>query len=103
MIILLTIPACIIAWRRGGWTARLAVAITTAGFLIAGDISWTFLLPLVHSLVVTFRGLPAIVPIALQTFPVPLILLSMTVFYLWLYARWADSGAAIEQLEENQG
>ena len=86
-LLLLTVPACAMLWAKGGRIGRLALLVNTAGFVLTGDISWTVILSLIGKLHLPAIGVGGQVLAAMQVFPVPLILLVMSVFYLWVYAR----------------
>jgi hypothetical protein len=88
-LILLTVPACMLAWNRGGVAGRLALGINVAGFLFVGDLSAATLLGMVRMLPFSHGGIPGRILIMAQVFPVPLSLLGMGIFYLWLYIRWS--------------
>ena len=97
-LILLTVPACLLAWSRGGRAGKLALAVNALAFIIIGDIPWTILLALVQAVPATQGGLSGRLIMMVQVFPVPLMLLAVGIFYLWLYVRWtptlADSAEA---------
>jgi hypothetical protein len=84
-LLLLTLPACNLLVARGGLTGRLAALLTTAGFVFTGDIPLVFLADLtkdVHISIASFGGKVAMV---LVNRPVPLLLLMLGIFYLWVY------------------
>lgn len=83
-LLLLTIPACSLLWSEGGWIARVAIVLNAVGFVLTGDISWTMICTLIEKL-----HLPGGVWTAgaIEAIPVPLLMLAMSVFYLWVYAR----------------
>ena len=87
-LILLTVPACMIAWSRGGLAGRLALGINAVAFVFVGDLPWAILMNLVKSLPFSLGGISGRMSIMIQVFPVPLALLAMGIFYLWLYIRW---------------
>jgi hypothetical protein len=86
-LLLLTVPACAMLWAEGGRTGRLALLVTGAGFMLTGDVSWTMLFHLVSYLHLPAAGSDGWILMAMRVFPVPLILLAMSTFYLWIYAR----------------
>jgi hypothetical protein len=94
-LILLTVPACMLAWRGGGVAGKLALAVNALGFVIVGALPWTILLPLVKVLPVSNDGVSGRLMMMVQIFPVPLILLVMGIFYLWLYVRWTPESVAV--------
>jgi hypothetical protein len=84
---MLTIPACAMLWSEGGLTGRLALLVNGAGLVLIGDLPWAILLVTISHLHLSGTALSRQASIALQVFPIPLILLGMSVFYLWVYAR----------------
>jgi len=89
---MLAVPACAMLWAEGGRTGRLALLVTGAGFMLTGDISWTMIFWFVNHLHLLAAGARGWILTALHVFPAPLILLAMSVFYLWAYARNARAG-----------
>jgi hypothetical protein len=88
-LILLTVPACMLAWNRGGIAGRLALAINALAFVVVGDLPWSILMGIVKRLPFSLGGISGRMSIMIQVFPVPLSLLAMGIFYLWLYIRWS--------------
>ena len=86
-LLLLTIPACVALWKRGGPIGRSAMVLTLAAIVITGDIFWIVFFNLTH-----YSVGPAIQAMALE----PLILLVLGVFYLWAYMRSEAKTAATE-------
>jgi hypothetical protein len=93
-LLLLTVPACAMLWAEGGPIGRLALLLNTAGFVLTGDLTWVVLLGLIHRLHLPATELSQWILIAVQVFPAPLIILSISVFYLWVYARRCSSSAS---------
>jgi hypothetical protein len=99
-LLMLTVPACAMLWSEAGVTARLALLVNGAGLLLIGDLPWAILLVLMSNLHQAGGALSRQLNIAVQMFPIPLILLGMTIFYLWVYARnRLDTGSAIRDQE----
>jgi hypothetical protein len=86
-LLLLAIPACAMLWAEGGSAGKWALALTSAGILLNGDILWAVLIGVINSLHLPANGLSAQLLTAIQVFPSPLILLAMSIFYLWIYLR----------------
>jgi hypothetical protein len=86
-LLLLTVPACAMLWAEGGLTGRLALLVTTAGFVFNGDVTWAILLGTINRLHLPTAGLSGQILMAVQVFPAPLALLATGVFYLWVYVR----------------
>lgn len=87
MLLMLTIPACAMLWAQGGLAGRLAMLVNLVGFVVIGDLPWAILLGFINHLQLPATGLSGQIAIAVQVFPIPLILLTMSVFYLSLYTR----------------
>jgi hypothetical protein len=96
-LILLAVPACAQLWARRGATGWIALLVTTAAFVLNGDLPWVAFLAFVHHMQWSPAGR---VLTAVWDFPVPLSLLAMGVFYLWIYARYAFSVQPREGAEE---
>lgn len=90
-LLLLSVPACAMLWAEGGVIGWLAVLLNTAAFLATGDLSTAVFLGLVNSLHPS-TGWAATLQIYAQVMPAPLILLAMSLFYLWAYLR-RDTGS----------
>jgi hypothetical protein len=86
-LLLLTIPACAMLWAEGGFIGWLALLVNSAGFVLTGDISWTILFRLIDNLHPSTADTAGRILAAMQVIPVPLILLVMGIFYLWVYVR----------------
>lgn len=87
-LILLTVPACMIAWSWGGAVGRAALAINALGFVMIGDFPSAILLNILKVVPMLKVGISERVLMMAQIVPVPMTLLAMGMFYLWLYARW---------------
>jgi hypothetical protein len=74
-------------WAEGGLTGWLALLVNSAGFLLTGDIGWTILFQLIDKLHPSTASTAGWILTAMRVVPAPLILLVMSVFYLWVYAR----------------
>jgi hypothetical protein len=91
-LLLLAVPACAMLWAEGGRTGRFALAVTTAGFVLTGDFPWAIFLAMIGRLRLPPTRFFGQMVMAVQVFPVPLILLVMGIFYLWVYvSRSSDS------------
>jgi hypothetical protein len=99
-LLMLTVPACAMLWAEGGRVGRLAVFITAAGVVINGDIFSFIRIMLTRHFLVPQPNLPSQILTVVLTRPAPLILLIMSVFYLWLYARLPVAVAAPCSLPE---
>ena len=92
-LLLLTVPACAMLWSEGGSLRWIALLVNAAGFLLSGDFSWALMLGLFDKLQPSMAGPLARTLIDAQIFAVPLMLLIMGVFYLWVYARRSPADA----------
>jgi hypothetical protein len=92
-LLLLSVPACAMLWAEGGRIGRLALVVTSAGFLVTADLPWAIVLGLISKLHLPATALARQMLIAAQVFPAPLILLLMGIFYLWVYVRRCSATA----------
>ncbi len=84
-LILLTIPACALLMAEGGRMRRWALFVTSAAFVLNGEFVWIALIAFL-----TAHRTVALVPsFVLLVFPVPLSLLVLGSFYLWVYVKRA--------------
>jgi hypothetical protein len=88
-LILLTVPACAMLWAEGEAVRWLALAVSTAGMVLTGDIPLAILSILWNHLHVGTAGIFAKLLTVLLIRPASLVLLVMCVFYLWIYIRRA--------------
>ncbi|MFZ0747166.1 MAG: glycosyltransferase 87 family protein [Terracidiphilus sp.] len=86
-LLLLTIPACAMLWYEGGAIGRIALVINTAAIVFTGDIPMALLLLVSNRLHVGTSGFLGKIQTVMLLRPATLILLAMTVFYLWAYLR----------------
>ncbi|MDR5730506.1 MAG: hypothetical protein RB191_24115 [Terriglobia bacterium] len=98
-VLLLTIPACAMLWARGGFIGKLSLLLTTLGILLTGDIPWAVFFAVLSKMHVA----PAYLPLlnAVEAFPQPLILLAMSIFYLWAYVRYDPSYSLTKDQDSN--
>jgi hypothetical protein len=86
-LLLLTVPACALLWSEGGAIGWFALVLNGAGILLTGGISSEALILFRESLHINSDGLPGKLLTVVLSRPLPLILLMMAVFYLWVYLR----------------
>ncbi len=86
-LLMLTVPACAMLWAEGGAIGRLAFLVTSAGIIITADLPLVILTILNRNLHISTTGLLEQILTAVLTRPIPLILLAMSIFYLWIYMR----------------
>jgi hypothetical protein len=87
-LLLLTFPAFALLWKERGPIRWLALAVTTAGVGLTGDSSMQLLGILAHKLgssTSTFSGRLLLLVLGR---PAPLVLLAMSLFYLWAFLRY---------------
>jgi hypothetical protein len=88
-LLLLTVPACAMLWAEGGPMGWFALLANSAGILITGDIPSMLLLLFTRNLPLSTAGLFGKIETILLVRPASLILLAMSIFYLWAYVRRA--------------
>jgi hypothetical protein len=82
-IILLAIPACAMLWARRGALGWLAMSITTAAFVINGDIFSGIRILLTRHILMPQPTFLSRLFTVVFTRPTPVALLLMALFYLW--------------------
>jgi hypothetical protein len=85
-MIMLAVPALAILWARRDNLRWIGIALTTTAFVLNGDIPWVIFLVLLQKLHLSTNASYGRLLIAVSDFPVPLSLLAVGVFYLWVYA-----------------
>ena len=90
-LLLLAVPACALLWSRRGTLGRLALGITAAAFIVSGDFFAVGLFGIVNHLYPDAVGHYSRAQSAILDCPIPLTLLAMGTFYLWVYAREVQS------------
>ncbi len=86
-LVMLAVPACAILWAEGGLTRWLALVITAAGVVFTGDVPLAALAIFADKLHVSTAGIFGQIQTVMLIRPASLILLVMSVFYLWIYLR----------------
>ena len=100
-LLLLAIPACARLWSEGGWTGRAALALTTAGLGATADIPLSLWSNLTGRLDIGQMGVIERTLFVPFLRPVPVALLAMGMFYLWVYVRRANVGEDSVLLEQD--
>ena len=85
-LLLLTIPACALLWSERGIAGWLALVANSAAIFITGDIPATGLSILTSHQSVE-AGFFGELKAALLVRPIPIVLLFVTCFYLWVYVK----------------
>jgi len=96
LLLLLAVPACAMLSLRASSAGRAAVAVTTAAFLITGNLLWVIVFGIAERMKAQLTGSAANIFLAIVSIPVPLVLLLMTVFYLTLFARGPAEPAIVK-------
>ena len=86
-LLLLAIPACAMLWAEGKPIRWLALLVTTAGIVFTADMPLTILRIFTENLHISAAGLSGQLLTVIIVRPVPLILLVMGIFYLWIYLQ----------------
>lgn len=86
-LILLAIPACAMLWAKRGVLGWLAMLVTAAAFVVDGDIFSGIRILLTRGIMVPQPALISRLITVIFARPTPLVLLLMTLFYLWMLAR----------------
>jgi len=86
-LLLLAIPACAILWVERGPLARTALAVTGGCIVITAEIPWAILLAILRSLHLQHTWLGVEFLIVVQVLPIPIMLLAVSVFYLWILPK----------------
>jgi hypothetical protein len=94
-ILFLTVPACVMLFVEGGPIGWFALLATIVIFALVGDLS-VFRVLLVRKLPVFGTGLLGKMMTVAFIRPVPLVLLVICVFYVWIYLRRTREAASLD-------
>ncbi|MGO9316365.1 MAG: glycosyltransferase family 87 protein [Terracidiphilus sp.] len=86
-LLMLTIPACAMLWAQGGRIRWIALLVNSAGLLLNADVTLAILSILFNKLHVDTTGIFGKMLALVMIRPASLILLVMSIFYLWVYLR----------------
>jgi hypothetical protein len=86
-LLLLTVPACVMLWASGGPIRWLALVVNSAGFFLTADFPLTILMLGARNMHIPTTGIFRQLLTVMLMRPAPLILLAMSIFYLWVYLR----------------
>ncbi len=100
-LILLAVPGCALLWSRRGWLAWLALALTAVTFVLDGDLPWVLFLTAVSHFGLPTTGFWGRCVMAVWDFSVPLSLLGMGLFYLWVL--WKENTGIGDRASEPAG
>jgi hypothetical protein len=95
-LLLLAIPAGAMLWVRGGGIAWASLLINAFAFLATGGIPWAAFFAVLKHVKLPVTPLAQAGLIAAQVVPVPLILLTVAVFYLGVFWCISDSAGTID-------
>ncbi|MGA9586418.1 MAG: glycosyltransferase 87 family protein [Terracidiphilus sp.] len=93
-LLVLTLPACATLLKEGGAIGRIALLLNSTAIILTSDLPLAMLVRLTTNLHSVNSGSPKIVTVLLSC-PIPLMLLVLGTFYLWVYARRSFSGLSI--------
>jgi hypothetical protein len=86
-LVMLAVPACAMLWAERSRIGQFALVITTAAIALTADLVWSDYLRILASLHILTPVQPSALVSATISFPLPLALLLMGTFYLWVYLR----------------
>jgi len=87
-LLLIAIPACALLWAEGRLIGRIALLLTSLAILLTSDIPLGLLSFITGTLKLSEMSLGARLLSMIVVRPAPLILLAMSIFYLWVcFAR----------------
>jgi hypothetical protein len=101
-LIMLVVPALSILWARRDKLRCIGIFLTTAAFVLNGDLPWVIFLALLKKLHLFADASYGRLLTAVCDFPVPLSLLAVGIFYLWVYVQSSRHSAEPTQLHEFQ-
>jgi hypothetical protein len=89
------VPACAMLWARGGLIRWLALLLTTLGIWFTSDIPLTL-----HIMLTGNQSLSPVtwqekILMILVIRPVPLMLLLLSIFYLWVYVLYVRKSVGV--------
>lgn len=90
-LLLLTIPACAYLWMKGGMRAKMGAVLTGLAIFMTGDIPLVVIGQMVGKPDWQSAGLLQRALLIFVYRPVPVILLVVGVFYMWVYVRSASA------------
>ncbi|WP_348262190.1 glycosyltransferase family 87 protein [Telmatobacter sp. DSM 110680] len=86
-LLLLTLPACAMLLAEGGRLGKVAILLNSMAILITSDLPLAMLALLTKDLSLSTAGMPSKMLTIILARPIPIILLVLGAFYLWLYRR----------------
>jgi hypothetical protein len=106
-LLLLTIPVSAMLLAEGGVVGRLGFLVNSVAILITSDLPLAMLAVLTQNLHLSTGGLLYKIVMVFVARPIPIILLALASFYLWLYVRrslddWGVNESPNEALHKSQ-
>jgi hypothetical protein len=94
-LLILAIPACALVWAEGGGSGWLAAILTGGAIAVNGDICSGIRIALTHRFLVPEPNFFSRLATAVLTRPGPILLLAMSVFYLWVCVKHTGAKEAL--------
>ena len=101
-LLLLTIPACAMLAAEGGGLGRIALLLNSGAILITSDFSLGLLAILTKDLNLYTGNPPFKMMLILLARPIPIVLLALGSFYLWLYKHRCMDNFVLRDTPEDQ-
>jgi hypothetical protein len=88
-LLMLAVPACAMLWVERGyrWRRWIALLTTSSAILLSSDIPFTIIVALGKGLPRCPTSISKQILVVAATRSIPLVLLAMSVFYVWVYRR----------------
>jgi hypothetical protein len=86
-LLMLTVPACAMLWAEGGPIAWIALLVNSMGMLLTADITLAIISNIANKLHLDTTNIFGQMLTVVMIRPASLILLVMSMFYLWVYLR----------------
>jgi hypothetical protein len=102
-LLLLATPACALLWAGGGLTRWIALLLNLGAILLNGDTSLAIFYGLTKSWHPSATGFSGELLTALLTRPSPIVLLMLSLFYLWVYLHHAQRPVRPAQHDRRAG
>lgn len=93
-LMLICVPACAMLWARRDRIAKFTLAISAAGFLVIGFLPWLVLFHFIQR-----SHLHNGIKRAIETLPTPSILLTMSLFFLWVFWKMSSHPTLSQPVE----
>jgi hypothetical protein len=100
ILLILTIPACAMLLAEGGWVGRIGLLLNSLAVLITSAIPLGMLSILTKDLHAPAIGPPVKALVILFARPIPIILLALVSFYLWVFVRRCQGSLSVMDTSE---